>query len=401
MEPVLLGRRRALGDATKGTKVISFWQVMINQDPKILLYAGGFAPVGGIESFLSDLAKALAKPGTIVELLNWDTRSTSLRELQNCGVKTFSLPWRWGCRWALPDWLLLPAGIIKSRSARTVVFGKTFRPIHHQILRRVCSGLVRPPKFVYVTPYRPAELWRVQTGSHEAAEVKRLLGTFDLIICQTATFEADLRQLGYTGQVAILPYLPPPVASELVSFAEGALQIGFLGRLEEQKDIPLLLEVFQTLHSQAASCGELPHLHFFGSGSLDSQIRIKAQYLGLKQAVTFYGNVSREDIPRAIGRCHLFCFTSQTEGQCLAALEILAQGRPVVATAVGALPGILDHPDLGIALESPSQDLFATEVKRAWQRIQRHELEPGKVAAAYQAKYDRQIIGEAYRKLLL
>ena len=97
----------------------------------------------------------------------------------------------------------------------------------------------------------------------------------------------------------------------------------------------------------------------------------------------------------------LFCFTSQTEGQCLAALEILAQGRPVVATAVGALPGILDHPDLGIALESPSQDLFATEVKRAWQRIQRHELEPGKVAAAYQAKYDRQIIGEAYRKLLL
>src|ERR1019366_5252260 len=136
------------------------WLSMINQDPRVLLYAGGFAPVGGIESFLSDLAKALARPGVSLELLNWDTRAKSLRELQTCGVKTLSSPWRWGCRWGLPDWLLLPAGIAKSRSARTVVFGKTFRPLLHHTLRFVCRGLDSPPRFAYVTPYRPSELWR-------------------------------------------------------------------------------------------------------------------------------------------------------------------------------------------------------------------------------------------------
>jgi hypothetical protein len=69
-----------------------------NITPGLFIYAGGFAPLGGIEAFLADLSQAVANAGVRVELLAWDRRSKLLQVMRKAGVRTYCSPWRWGNR---------------------------------------------------------------------------------------------------------------------------------------------------------------------------------------------------------------------------------------------------------------------------------------------------------------
>ncbi len=89
----------------------------------------------------------------------------------------------------------------------------------------------------------------------------------------------------------------------------------------------------------------------FGDGHLRKNLEELACGLGIEKFVVFHGNIPNSRVPEVIASCHLFAFTSINEGQCLAALEILSCGRPLVATDVGALPEILSDSCLGRLVE--------------------------------------------------
>src|SRR5215469_12264503 len=96
--------------------------------PSVTFAHGGFATVGGIETFTCDLASALADRRVQTQLVCWSGRGNYenpvLGKLAKSNVAVFRTNWRWGCRWNWPDHLMLLHQWKHLVEAELLVFGK-------------------------------------------------------------------------------------------------------------------------------------------------------------------------------------------------------------------------------------------------------------------------------------
>jgi teichuronic acid biosynthesis glycosyltransferase TuaC len=102
----------------------------------------------------------------------------------------------------------------------------------------------------------------------------------------------------------------------------------------------------------------LPKLRLFiiGTGSLEEILRRKVLALGLERHVFLIGAVHNEELFRWYGAADVTCQASSQEGFPCSLLESLACGTPVVATAVGGTPELLNCQDLGVLV---AQDVLS------------------------------------------
>lgn len=91
-------------------------------------------------------------------------------------------------------------------------------------------------------------------------------------------------------------------------------------------------------------------LVLLGDGPLRGALETQAQHLGIAGGVRFAGRVPYESMPTWLAACDLLVLPSFGEGTPLIALEALAAGRPVVATAVGGTAEVLDQAAYGITV---------------------------------------------------
>lgn len=131
-----------------------------------------------------------------------------------------------------------------------------------------------------------------------------------------------------------------------------------MGRLHSQKGLGYLLEATAQLKKQSPVDFRLLVV---GDGQLRDDLIAQSRTLEIADRTIFAG--ARTDVPDILGELDIFAFPSLWEGLPLALLEAMAAGLPVVATAVGGTPevvqngqtGILvppgDHQSLAIALE--------------------------------------------------
>lgn len=362
---------------------------------RILFYFGGFAPVGGIETFCKNLLCYLQPRKYDVSLVCWGKKSPLIEKIADAGIKVLRSPWKWGSVWKLPDWVLLPFGINEVKKAEIIIFGK-YLPL--SVLNQIKKQARPNTRFVFVTPYRPIP---------PKDQAKRNLflqehSVFDLIIVQASEFERDLRKLGYKGEVATIPYITQEEGAVLPYPQSEEFKIGFLGRFVEDKNLPLLLRAFKVFKEKHLGDGlnkPTPTLHMFGDGVLKNDLIDLCSELEISSSVFFYGAVANSEIKKHVSSCHLFAFSSNIEGQCLAALEILSYGRPIVATEAGAFPDILSDERLGKLVKNATPENFAHALFEMFSMVEKNEISPGLVYNAYMEKYSPMKIGVAYENL--
>ena len=135
-----------------------------------------------------------------------------------------------------------------------------------------------------------------------------------------------------------------------------ALVFTCVAGLRPQKNHRLLLQAF----AQAAP--QLPDALLLLVGPPDrldpayaESLKVLAQELGLGQRVRFLG--SRADVPDILRASDVFVLSSDYEGNPLSVLEAMAAGLPVVSTAVGGVPELVQHGATGLLV--PAGDAHA------------------------------------------
>jgi glycosyltransferase involved in cell wall biosynthesis len=116
-----------------------------------------------------------------------------------------------------------------------------------------------------------------------------------------------------------------------------ALVVGTVANLRAQKAYPDLLKAALEVVER------LPEVRFLavGQGPLEGEIHALHARLGLGDRLLLLGH--RPDAVRVMAACDVFVLASLYEGLGVAVMEALALGLPVVATAVGGVPEVVEH----------------------------------------------------------
>jgi glycosyltransferase involved in cell wall biosynthesis len=131
-----------------------------------------------------------------------------------------------------------------------------------------------------------------------------------------------------------MPRMPMPIDSKL--FAPDVTpqvrgRIGFVGRFDDpRKNILLLIETVASLRAR----GHEVHGYLVG-GESTAPIRAAIERLNLGDAIKIDQKREREELPGVLRTFDLFFLPSHQEGLCIAALEAMACGVPVVSTRCG------------------------------------------------------------------
>ena len=213
-------------------------------------------------------------------------------------------------------------------------------------------------------PVRIGEEIGIPSHSNLARRVFRLVyGTAHRVIGISQSVTDWLVASGEVSQnKAIRIYNPVqlPALNEHIRLAHDVFRIGFVGRLEAVKNPLALLEAFDTLVGSGVPC----ELWFVGDGSERAVLEQRISERCLAGKVRVFGYQS--DPAHLIRQCHVYVQPSLSEGFGLALVEAMGCGLPVISTAVGGAPEIIDHGKTGWLLPQASPELIATSLREAW-----------------------------------
>jgi len=157
-----------------------------------------------------------------------------------------------------------------------------------------------------------------------------------------------------------------------------------VGRLDPEKNPLLLADILK----QACDRDRRWRLEVCGDGPLTGQLARRLEDLGIADRATLHGYVAIDSgLWELYRRSHVLLHVSFTEGFPQVLLEAFAARLPVVATAVGGVPGVVqgrgwlvppgDAPSAVAALTEVVEDVGRREafVERAVQEAGQHTLE--------------------------
>ena len=131
-----------------------------------------------------------------------------------------------------------------------------------------------------------------------------------------------------------------------------------IAALGHDKDLFTFLRSAKRVIEKSAKRTQKPHFLIAGSGPLKEQLHSEIHHLGLTDHVTLTG--FRQDIPELLKEADLFFTSSRSEGLGSSILDALASRKPVVATAAGGIPELIEDHKTGL-LAPIGDDLALSE----------------------------------------
>lgn len=131
-------------------------------------------------------------------------------------------------------------------------------------------------------------------------------------------------------------------ASALRTHRSEGRHVAFVGRLDEIKGVPLLLDAIAAVRAHFPDV----RLTLVGDGPSRSSLEASVQRLGLADCVTFTGYRTPAEVREILATVDVFVLPSFFEGIPVSLMEAMAGGVPVVASN---LPGIAELVDDGVS----------------------------------------------------
>ena len=224
--------------------------------------------------------------------------------------------------------------VAAAAGVRHIIHGEHGRDVHdldglsrkYQILRRLCDRFIDE----YIALSCDLRNWMVQEVGIDPARIHQIYNGVDSERFVPRQEERDQRR-------AIFPsgFVP----------ADGIV-IGAIGRLQAVKDHANLLRAFACLLERSPELKSRARLAIAGGGPLHGELLTLAADLGIRELLWMPGN--RDDVVRFYHALDIFVLPSLREGISNTLLEAMACGLPVVATAVGGNPELVEADRTGL-----------------------------------------------------
>ncbi len=325
---------------------------------RIVMAAQTYRPAtNGAAVFTIQLAEGLARNGHEVVVLMPSNRREGYWEFQRgvhiVGMRALSLAPLY------PDihvaWFAgRPAGRLLDRFRPQVIHLQDHYPLSRVVLS---AARARGLPVVGTNNFLPENLMRQMPGPKASrALIERMLWRLaldvfdrvDIVTAATVTSAEILRRQGLQRPVEAVScgvdlqrFYPDPGVDRAAMRRRYGLNPGrplfiYVGRVDADKRLDLLLQAMRQLARDDLQ------LAIAGRGSQQAELEALAARLGLGGRVVFTGFVPDADLVGLLNSADVFVMPSDAELQCLAALEAMATGRPILAADARALPELVE-----------------------------------------------------------
>lgn len=190
------------------------------------------------------------------------------------------------------------------------------------------------------------------------------LNTARVVVAVSETSAKALQQL--CGVVSPIQVVPPIVNVSIsestlersIRVEDHAVQILTIARLSKEKGLNYLMEAAERV-VVAKPCVEF---HIYGEGYLRESLEEQIDSAHLRGHVYLAGSFTRNELPNIMRTADLFVLPSVTEGFPLSIIEAMAWGLPIVATAVGGVPELVENGVTGLLCKPQDADSLAQAI---------------------------------------
>jgi len=146
---------------------------------------------------------------------------------------------------------------------------------------------------------------------------------------------------------------------------EGQPLLLSVGNLVPLKGHDLVIQALGLLRGQGLDA----RLCIIGAGPLRADLEALAERQGLSAQVRFLGALPQDELAAWYGAADMLVLASEREGWPNVLLESMACGTPVVATAVGGIPEIVEPPLTGRIVQQRTAQGLADAAASLWQAL--------------------------------
>ena len=322
--------------------------------PLTVVHVTAPAPVGGLESVVSALARGQAAGGHrphVVSIFNTGEAAFALGEgIPGVTTHVVQVPPRryWRERAEV-------AAIARECGAQ-VLHTHGYRP------DVVDSGVAHALGVPAVTTVHGFTHGGLKNRLFEKLQ-ERAFRRFDAVIAVSRPLVARLAGAGVPpARIHLIPNawtaVHAPVdraeASRRLGLPTSTPVLGWVGRLSWEKAPDVLLDAMGRMGPDG------PTVAFVGDGPYVSSLRERAATLGLEDKVRWCGRV--DGAAALYSAFDAFVLSSRTEGTPIALFEAMAAGVPVVATRVGGVPDVVSDGE-ALLVESENPGALAEAIR--------------------------------------
>jgi len=293
--------------------------------------------MGGQEMMVARLVERLSDAGIQCSVVALQSGGPLVQQLRDLRIPVHCL----GAGNAVSPRLIPVLARVLWQEGADVVHCHNFQPF----LYAGIASLLKPGARLMVTAHGH-RTW--QGGGRLQAIVQRLFQRAGAVTAVTPDLLDRLRERGCPddGRLQVVtngidtdvfcPTLQRDKLRQTLSLSDYDLAIGAVGRLCPEKNHAALIEAMAVVAAREPRA----RLVLAGDGPLRAELEQLAARLGLGERVRFLGE--RGDVLSILGALDVYALPSLTEGTSLSLLEAMACGLPVVATAVGGTPAVVD-----------------------------------------------------------
>ncbi len=230
--------------------------------------------------------------------------------------------------------------VVHVQTQLTVGLGMLRAAVHHRI-PVVATNHVMPDNMIknikLLSPVsRPLSYFMSEYGTMLYRGAKRIVMPTESAIKLFNTTRIEAPAVAISNGINLDRFRPLKPSDEIFEkfrIPRDKPLISYIGRLDEEKHIHILVQALELLHWS----GHDFHAVIVGAGNASDGLHDLVETLRLDDRVTFTGLVSDDDLQQLHRVGDIYAMPSPTELQCLAMLEAMASGKPVVAVDAGAL----------------------------------------------------------------
>jgi glycosyltransferase involved in cell wall biosynthesis len=249
----------------------------------------------------------------------------------------------------------------------------------------IASGIPVVTAVLDLAPWAMPEAYQRGTVARFGQRIRaRLLRDAALVLVPGAATAVEARRLLHVrkARLRIVPLAPRPAfrpeaaddaASEATRLGLGARYAVYAGRYDARQDLPTLLDALARLaDGPLDGAGEAgvtapwpPRVCLVGATPDDrAALSRAASRAGVADAMAYAPQLPPERLAALVAGARFLVQPVNSESTGLAALEAIAAGVPVVASAAGVLPEVVGR--AGILVEPGDPARLATALEAAW-----------------------------------